>query len=342
MSALISVVIPIYNVELYLERCLGSVLNSTYKNLEIICVNDGSTDSCQEILERYAMRDDRIQVVFQKNQGLSAARNSGIDLATGEYLFYLDSDDWVHQQAFEFLLCAAEESGADIVLGGKKDISDYDAFEQDSNYVYAFDGNTMTAADYVDKSGRARDVVWGALYRSACTEGCRFPAGKTYAEDAYYNTLLISRDKAIRFAFVDFPLYYYYAARPGSIMRGANANVQLANIKWWLQNIESFKYKNYALNNVFRYIFFYRYEGLFYQNPSVARKNFSICVKLALPYFWKCREMSTKQRLKALAVIVVPELYRKFITAKDPSYKGWNAIAREEMKTFILKRWSEV
>lgn len=342
MQALISVVIPVYNVEPYLERCLNSVLNSTYKNLEIICVNDGSTDNCREILGRYAMRDDRIQVINQRNQGLSAARNSGINQATGEYLFYLDSDDWVHPQAFEFLLRAAEESRSDVVLGGKKDITDYDAFEQDPDYVYAFDGKTISAADYVDDSGCMRDVVWGTLYRSASVDGCRFPEGKTYAEDAYYNTLIISREKEIRVAFVDFPLYYYYVTRAGSIMKGANANVQLANIKWWIKNIELFEYKNYALSHIFRYIFFYWYEGRFCQNPSVARKNYYICLKRVFPYFLKCKKISRKQRIKAVLMSVLPGLYRKIIAEKDPSYTAWEATAKEQLKSLVLKDWDEV
>ena len=125
-------------------------------------------------------------------------------------------------------------------------------------------------------------------------------------------------------------------------MKGANANVQLANIKWWLQNIESFPHKNYALSNIYRYIFFYWYEGSFCQNPSVARKNVSTCIKLTSPYFWKCKKMSKKQRMKALAITVAPELYRKAIAAKDPSYKGWDALAEKEMKSFALKRWDEV
>ena len=104
MSSLVSVIIPIYNTARYLPRCLESIRNSDYKNLEIICINDGSTDNCLEILQEYKNKDNRILVIDVPNGGVSKARNIGLDYATGDYICFIDSDDWIHRQFFSALL----------------------------------------------------------------------------------------------------------------------------------------------------------------------------------------------------------------------------------------------
>lgn len=113
---LVSIVIPVYNVERYLRQCLDSVVNQTYKNLEIVCVNDGSPDRSIEILEQYAERDSRLKVITIENRGLSGARNVGTEACTGEFLIYLDSDDWVDLNTVELAVDAMMENSADLVL----------------------------------------------------------------------------------------------------------------------------------------------------------------------------------------------------------------------------------
>lgn len=99
----VTIIIPVYNVEKYLEKCLNSVICQTLKDIEIICVNDGSTDNSQQILKEYAQKDERIKIVDKKNGGLSSARNAGLDAATGEYCYFLDSDDWIELNTLEKL-----------------------------------------------------------------------------------------------------------------------------------------------------------------------------------------------------------------------------------------------
>ncbi len=112
--AKISVIVPVYNVEEYLRECLDSVVNQTLSDLEIICINDGSTDNSLKILKEYAKKDSRIKVIDKKNEGLSATRNLGIDIATGEYIGFLDSDDWIDLDFYEKLYDAAKKYKADI------------------------------------------------------------------------------------------------------------------------------------------------------------------------------------------------------------------------------------
>ncbi|MCR5224699.1 MAG: glycosyltransferase [Alphaproteobacteria bacterium] len=114
----VSVIVPIYNVEKYLARCLDSIIAQTLKDIEIICVNDGSTDKSLAILKEYAKKDNRITIICQENKGLSGARNTGMAVATGKYLGFVDSDDWVNAEFYERLYNAAEKHEADIACAG--------------------------------------------------------------------------------------------------------------------------------------------------------------------------------------------------------------------------------
>ncbi|MDR0485368.1 MAG: glycosyltransferase, partial [Elusimicrobiota bacterium] len=116
MASEISVIIPVYNVEAYLRRCLDSVVNQTFKNLEIICVDDGTKDNSVSILEEYAARDGRIRIFHKENGGLSSARNYGLKYATAPYIAFLDSDDWLELDALEISYRTMRESGADLIV----------------------------------------------------------------------------------------------------------------------------------------------------------------------------------------------------------------------------------
>lgn len=132
---LVSVIIPVYNVEEYLRKCVDSVLNQTYKNLEIILVDDGSTDSSGKICDEYVEKDERISAVHQKNGGLSVARNSGLSEAEGKYVYFLDSDDYITDNALETLVEIAEKDNSDIVFFDAVSFADTDDFEVSQNYI---------------------------------------------------------------------------------------------------------------------------------------------------------------------------------------------------------------
>lgn len=133
-QALISVIIPVYNVEEYLRECVDSVLNQTYENLEIILVDDGSTDSSGEICDEYVEKDERISVIHQKNAGPSKTRNTGLDNATGKYIYFLDSDDYIESNALELLVSTAESNGADLVFFDARSFTD-DGSEVRQGYI---------------------------------------------------------------------------------------------------------------------------------------------------------------------------------------------------------------
>lgn len=129
MSKIISVIIPVYNVEKYIEECVDSVLNQTFTDFELILVDDGSTDNSPGILDRYAQEDERVTVIHKENQGVSAARNDGLDKAVGEYLYIMDSDDYLEKDTLQILYDLAVETGADMVMG------DHYTFTEDGRHT---------------------------------------------------------------------------------------------------------------------------------------------------------------------------------------------------------------
>ena len=126
MQPLISIIVPVYKVEPYLRRCVDSILNQTYRNLEVILVDDGSPDNCGSICDAYAKQDSRVKVIHKENGGLSSARNAGLDVMSGAYVGFVDSDDWIEPHMYESLLKLMEKFDAQMALGGVADEMLYD------------------------------------------------------------------------------------------------------------------------------------------------------------------------------------------------------------------------
>lgn len=175
---LISVIIPVYNVEDYLDRCIKSILSQTFRNFEIIIIDDGSPDKCPEICEKWAVKDERIVVIHQKNQGLSAARNLGIRNAKGEFLTFVDSDDWISENMLEVLLDLVRKYDADISICNfvktdkKKEIVVRDEVIEK---VYSRD-DFMNIILKVH-SNRTIHYAWGKLYKRKVIDDTHYPVG---------------------------------------------------------------------------------------------------------------------------------------------------------------------
>lgn len=200
----LSVVIPVYNVQEFLPRCLDSVINQTFNDMEIICVNDGSPDNCAEILEQYAKRDNRIKIITQENQGLSMARNNGMAIATGEYIGFIDSDDWVDINFYEELMRIATENNADVAMAGTKLIqSDGVIQETQINKPYC----TTKLSEKLKRLPNG--AVWNKIFKRdlLLKNKLEFPRGR-YFED---NVVLVkSMQLSKRMAFTDKVFYWYY------------------------------------------------------------------------------------------------------------------------------------
>ena len=211
----ISIIVPVYNVEKYLDRCVSSLCGQTLRQIEILLVDDGSPDRCPEMCDRYAAGDARIRVIHKKNGGLSDARNAGIDQARGEYLGFIDSDDWIEPDMFEQLLYAARLCDARIAECSFDNIYK-DRIVPESK---ADGGWTIGDRDYALDSqmswGKFKCVAWNKLYhKSIFADGKRYPLGK-YHEDEFFTHLAFY--DAQRLVYVDRTLYHYDRTREDSI-----------------------------------------------------------------------------------------------------------------------------
>lgn len=215
MNEKISVIIPIYKVEKYLNRCIESVVNQTYTNLEIILVDDASPDGCPEICEKWKRKDERIKVLHKENGGLSDARNTGMRIATGEYITFLDSDDWLHKDTLEIFGHFLKLYDADIVeceaLLVNETIQDK-LIDKESIKITEFNKKSSMKALVYEKP--LKQTVWNKLYKRSLIAENEFENGK-YHEDEFWTYQIF--DKAEKILFLDIQLYYYFQ-RSDSIM----------------------------------------------------------------------------------------------------------------------------
>lgn len=215
MNPLISIIVPIYRVEDYLRRCVDSLLAQTYENLEIVLVDDGSPDKCPAICDEYARRDERVRVIHQKNAGLSGARNSGIDAAKGEYLAFVDSDDYVAPDFIEALYGLAKETGCAIAQCRFAYVHGEPLQSGDSRSFRIYRGECLMEQLYGPEDEATYFVVaWNKLYRRELFGHIRYPEGRIH-EDEAATYLLFHEGKKL--AFLDRALYGYYTENTGSI-----------------------------------------------------------------------------------------------------------------------------
>lgn len=200
----VSIIIPVYNVENELAECIESVLNQTYKNIEVILVNDGSTDNSFQIVTEYANMDSRILVINQKNQGPAAARNNGLKASNGDYITFVDSDDWIESCFIEKMMKLIHETNADLVECGYKEIKDKDDINFKS-YPKKYD--IITDSNEIIMKHLAGDIsflVWNKLYRSRLVKEIYFEEGTEY-EDVLWSCAVLK--KTYRVAAVREPMY---------------------------------------------------------------------------------------------------------------------------------------
>ena len=214
MDKIISVIVPIYNVEKYLNKCVSSIINQTYKNLEIILVDDGSPDNCPKMCDEYASKDSRIKVIHKLNGGLSDARNAGLDIAKGEYIVFVDSDDYIHSEMISILYDVIVKTEANIVQCNFRKVKDNEYVEANTNSYEIFTFNTEQALESLIKENPLKQVVWNKLYKKEIFNELRFEVGKVNEDDFFtYQAFAISN----KVSYINKELYYYLV-RDTSIM----------------------------------------------------------------------------------------------------------------------------
>lgn len=217
---MLSIIIPVYNVEKYIRRCVESILSQSYNDIQIILIDDGSTDSSGIICDEYAEKDHRIAVIHQKNQGQSVARNVGLNYASGEYITFVDSDDGVVEGAYTNAMKLIQKHDADVVVFGYKKVYEDTmlmSVEISKNLEYICYSSEEAFVN-IDK---VTLQVWNKIYKTKNLEGIRFKEGILY-EDILFTQSIINNSKNIIYA--DFAGYYYTVAREGSTVSSFKKN----------------------------------------------------------------------------------------------------------------------
>lgn len=214
MNNRISIIVPVYKVEAYLDKCVQSIVDQTYRNLEIILVDDGSPDRCGEICDAWAAKDNRIKVIHKQNGGLSDARNAGMAIATGVYMGFIDSDDYIAPDMYRLLLERMTADGSDIAACGVEMV-----FEDGtpSRMLTPAGSHVLDNGQAMESIVRERYLlqpVWYKLYKTDLIRDIPFAVGK-YHEDVFWSWQAVARAKKV--STFDTPCYYYLQ-RSGSIM----------------------------------------------------------------------------------------------------------------------------
>lgn len=216
MNELVSIIVPVYNVQEYIDRCVESLVKQTYENIEIILVNDGSTDNSLELLENWEKKDNRVVIVNKANGGLSDARNAGIKAAKGDYFFFIDSDDFVDITMCEKMMASLKEHDSDIVVCDMKYLYD------DGEEKFASGGDFVCESVKENPSFiTINNSACNKLYKRELFNDAQFPVGRYYEDLALIPSLLY---KAKRVSKVNEPFYVYYQ-RKGSIAHSANKKI---------------------------------------------------------------------------------------------------------------------
>ena len=316
-APLVSVIVPVYNVAPYLEQCLDSIVNQTYQHLEIILVDDGSTDESGAICDRYAEQDGRIQVVHKENGGQSSARNVALDMMTGEWVLFVDSDDWIELNTLE-LLFEQKDEHADLVEFG------WNFIYRDSNKVFLNEACVMSGIDAL-KLLVHTDIYMGLmankLFKASYLQKSRFISGRYYEDTPFVIEQLY---KIKTYQYIAEPLYNYRRDRVGQTTEGFTPK----RFDLFL-NIDSLIEKYEGTDIVIYLETFYRYwvkNNYFeaYIKPSLGERQYAKA--LLSPYLTKARRLSNmyidwKTNLSWKAFYTWPWLYAFLVVHVQPLVK---------------------
>lgn len=220
MSKLVSIIVPVYKVEQYLKRCMDSVLNQTYKNIEVILVNDGSPDNCPALCDEYAKIDSRVRVIHKENGGLSSARNVALDSVKGDYIFFVDSDDWLALDTLE-VLNEYLEKDYDMISFQRTYLTEEKVVEKGEK-----NPKDMDVSQYIDASflGRYDFFVTTKIFKVEVFNNVRFLEGRNYEDLEIMHRLFLNMKKVVG---LDYFLYYYWKGNEGAITN----TITMKNIK---------------------------------------------------------------------------------------------------------------
>ena len=313
MNPEISIIVPVYNVEKYLKRCIDSILNQSFTNFELILVDDGSTDNSGKIIDEYAIKDERIKVIHKENGGQGSARNRGLDIAKGNYIGFVDSDDWIHKDMYKCMYQIISEDNTDIVQVGHNTVEEY----TEDKRCNINDLNIICIDNIIEKfadcnSFEILPLIFpvNKLYRRELWKNLRFPEGK-FAEDL--RIIYKIYDITTKYKIIDYNFYNYYMS-PNSSTRGEFNIKKLEDLEAWEEMFQFFKnkYSDIDISNlkaVFcRRLLRYYFLTCEYKNIQIdLKKKFNSNVKNVL----KSKKLNYKEKSVYLLFRISPILCKK-------------------------------
>ena len=316
---LISVIIPIYNAENYLAECLDAILSNTYGNLEILCIDDESTDLSLNILRDYAAKDPRIIVMLQKNKGCAGARNTGLRKASGDFIAFIDADDIIHSQYFELLLYFQKKFGSDITTCGHTvDPNGLAAAIDYPDDLPAHENAYQRYVDNIDSSG----FSWGRLFSRTAIQGIYYR--KMAIEDCPFLTDTLLKNPVSRCSYIDVPLYFY-RQYDGSASRRFSSKDYYDIARFYHHAIKRTSDSYFqarliheSIRNLFSWCLHKTLE-------EPARKNViyhhlrRLFTKRCLRQLIGCSNISLKYKLIYTCLACCPSVYCKYRIWRDPS-----------------------
>lgn len=320
---LISIIVPVYNVEKYLDQCIKSIVNQTYKNLEIILVDDGSSDNSPHICDEWAKKDNRIKVIHKENSGVSAARNVGLDKAAGEYIGFIDSDDYIEKDMYSTMLCAILESGAKMACCESKLIPE-SCNEFSIKKAKPTPPKNLKTEDLVSEifAFRVGTAVWCRLMHKTVLEGIRFPEGEKNED---YPIIIPITHKAEGGVILIDPLYYY-RDRTDSITATLHQSLKtLRFVKTNLARIEK-QIEKYGLKGVKNFPLFAS-KNSYYMLITMAKNHkiiegeskelYDAYLEITKKYKWAFfGSPNVKIKDKILFFLILTNLYKKLFKNK--------------------------
>ncbi len=284
----ISVIVPIFNSLNWLDKCIFSIVNQTYKNLEIILIDDGSNDGSSNLCDTYAKKDERIIVIHKSNEGLSLARNAGLKIATGEFVLFADSDDYLEDNMLEKLILSQKQDNADMVICGfimEDELGNkYADTPELENKTYS----NKEALKLLNLNRQDRFVVaWNKLYKRNLFEDIQYPKGKIHEDQWVAHKLFFKSNKITTIQ----PSLYHYVIHKDSIMNASNPLKHFDDIDALFDRIEF--YKNNKLYDLIDGVFNVMYNLFsFYREKIFAYKNFTFAeLNKIYSYGNKCKKL---------------------------------------------------
>ena len=309
MDCMVSVVVPVYNVERYVDKCVDSIVNQTYKNIQIILVDDGSTDSSGTICDAWKDKDPRIEVIHQENGGLAHARNEGMKKIIGDYVLFVDSDDWIDLDMIETLLHGCIENEADIAVCRYRNVYLDHTESNESGVSFVCDGEKALYYHIFEMSRPYSFcyAVWNKLYRYELIKDFRFPKGRQFEDIVFTSQVLYCAKKVY---YIDKAKYNYVVEREGSIMNdGFTARkitdelVQMDERICFFNEMRLEKYSKKAIEILINRIYQYYAQLLFSQKICDKKQYF-----LQLKDLHKKYKKYTKRHFKAEIFTICPKL----------------------------------